>query len=168
MIDQELFELAERVGHALKTNALVLTTAESCTGGWIGEAITMISGSSTWYDRGFITYTNRAKQQMLGVGAATLRDHGAVSEATVLEMAAGALAASSAQIAVAVSGVAGPTGGTPDKPVGTVCIGWARKGDEVRAETCRFDGDREAVRRQSVIRALKGVLEMTAAGNGGG
>jgi nicotinamide-nucleotide amidase len=172
MIDQELYELAERVGHALKANALVLTTAESCTGGWIGEAVTMISGSSTWFDRGFITYTNRAKQQMLGVKAATLREHGAVSEETVREMAAGALAASGAQIAVAVSGVAGPTGGTPGKPVGTVCIGWARKGAavavELRAETCHFDGDRAAVRRKSVIRALTGVLEMTGAGNGCG
>ena len=160
MIDQELYKLAECVGRALKAGGLVLTTAESCTGGWIGEAVTMIAGSSTWYDRGFITYTNAAKQQMLGVKAATLRQHGAVSEETVREMAAGALAASAAQIAVSVSGVAGPTGGTPDKPVGTVCIGWARKGGTRRAETCRFDGDREAVRRQSVIRALQGLLEL--------
>jgi nicotinamide-nucleotide amidase len=169
MSDQELFELAERVGMALKAAGLVLTTAESCTGGWIGEAVTMVSGSSAWYDRGFITYTNKAKQQMLGVKAATLVRHGAVSEETVLEMAAGALAASSAQVAVAVSGVAGPTGGTPDKPVGTVCIGWARKGAAaaaIRAETCHFDGDRAAVRRQSVVRALLGVLEMTAARDG--
>ena len=166
-MDSELYALGEAVGASLKNGNLVLTTAESCTGGWIGEVVTMISGSSAWYDRGFITYTNAAKQQMLGVKAVTLREHGAVSDAVVREMAAGALAASSAQIAVSVSGVAGPTGGTPDKPVGTVCIGWARKGGaadtEIRAETCRFDGDREAVRRQSVIRALKGVLEMTGA-----
>jgi len=160
MIDQEIYELAERVGHALKDNALVLTTAESCTGGWIGEAVTMISGSSVWYDRGFITYTNKAKQQMLGVKAATLVRHGAVSEETVLEMVAGALAASSAQIAVAVSGVAGPTGGTPDKPVGTVCIAWARTGGAGRAETQHFAGDRYAVRRASVLRALAGVLDL--------
>jgi nicotinamide-nucleotide amidase len=167
-MDNELHELGAQVGAALKAGNLVLTTAESCTGGWIGEVVTMISGSSAWYDRGFITYTNTAKQQMLGVKAATLREHGAVSEAVVREMASGALAASGAQIAVSVSGVAGPTGGTPDKPVGTVCIGWARKdgapGVEVRAETCRFGGDREAVRRQSVIRALKGVLALAAAG----
>jgi len=166
-MDNELYELGEQIGAALKARELVLTTAESCTGGWIGEVVTMISGSSAWYDRGFITYTNAAKQQMLGVKAVTLREHGAVSEPVVREMAAGALAASSAQIAVSVSGVAGPTGGTPDKPVGTVCIGWARKGGavgtEIRAETCRFDGDREAVRRQSVIRALKGVLALAAA-----
>jgi nicotinamide-nucleotide amidase len=163
-MDNELYELGEQVGGALKAGNLVLTTAESCTGGWIGEVVTMISGSSAWYDRGFITYTNAAKQQMLGVKAVTLREHGAVSEPVVREMAAGALAASGAQIAVSVSGVAGPTGGTPDKPVGTVCIGWARKGGAVRAETCRFDGDREAVRRQSVVRALKGVLALAAAG----
>ncbi len=162
-MDNELYELGEQIGAALKARELVLTTAESCTGGWIGEVVTMISGSSAWYDRGFITYTNAAKQQMLGVKAVTLREHGAVSEPVVREMAAGALAASSAQIAVSVSGVAGPTGGTPDKPVGTVCIGWARKGGAVHAETCRFDGDREAVRRQSVIRALKGVLALAAA-----
>jgi nicotinamide-nucleotide amidase len=167
-MDNELYELGEQIGAALKARELVLTTAESCTGGWIGEVVTMISGSSAWYDRGFITYTNAAKQQMLGVKAVTLREHGAVSEPVVREMAAGALAASGAQIAVSVSGVAGPTGGTPDKPVGTVCIGWARKGGavgtEIRAETCRFDGDREAVRRQSVIRALQGVLALAAAG----
>lgn len=163
-MDRELFELSARVGRALQENSLLLTTAESCTGGWIGEVVTMISGSSTWYDRGFITYTNAAKQQMLGVKAATLREHGAVSEATVCEMAAGALAASSAQIAVSVSGVAGPGGGTREKPVGTVCIGWARKGAEPYAETLLFAGDREAVRRQSVIRALAGVLELTAGG----
>ena len=169
-MDSELYALGEQVGAALKNTKLVLTTAESCTGGWIGEVVTMIAGSSAWYDRGFITYTNAAKQQMLGVKAITLREHGAVSEPVVCEMATGALAASSAQIAVSVSGVAGPTGGTPDKPVGTVCIGWARKGGgagpEIRAETCRFDGDREAVRRQSVIRALKGVLDMIAAHQG--
>jgi nicotinamide-nucleotide amidase len=164
-MDRELYDLAAAVGAALKAQGLVLATAESCTGGWIGEAVTMIPGSSAWYDRGFITYTNNAKQQMLGVRAETLARHGAVSEATVREMAAGALAASDAQIAVSVSGVAGPTGGTPDKPVGMVCIGWARAGGaavETRAETCRFNGDREAVRRQSVIRALKGVLDITA------
>lgn len=167
-MDNELYELGEEVGAALKGANLLLATAESCTGGWIGAVVTMVSGSSAWYDRGFITYTNAAKQQMLGVKAATLREHGAVSEPVVREMAAGALAASSAHIAVSVSGVAGPTGGTPDKPVGTVCIGWARRGGaagaEVRAETCRFDGDREAVRRQSVVRALRGVLVLAAAG----
>ena len=162
MIDRELYALAERIGRALAERSLLLVTAESCTGGWIGETVTMVPGSSAWYDRGFITYTNAAKQQMLGVQAATLERHGAVSEATVREMAAGALAASGAQIAVAVSGVAGPTGGTPDKPVGTVCLGWAAAGGIVRAETCRFAGDRAAVRRAAVMRALEGVLALAA------
>jgi len=163
-LDLELYALAAETGAVLHSKGMVLTSAESCTGGWIGEVVTMISGSSAWYDRGFITYTNTAKQQMLRVQAETLQNYGAVSEQTVREMATGALAASSAQIAVSVSGVAGPTGGTPDKPVGTVCIGWAQNGGTagsmVRAKTFRFDGDRESVRRQSVIRALKGVIEM--------
>jgi nicotinamide-nucleotide amidase len=165
-MNKTLLSLSRQCGELLLQRHAKVTTAESCTGGWIGEVVTMVSGSSAWYDRGFITYTNAAKQQMLGVKAETLREHGAVSEPVVREMVAGALAASRAHIAVSVSGVAGPTGGTADKPVGTVCIGWARKGvavaTELRAETCHFDGDREAVRRQSVIRALQGVLEMTA------
>lgn len=163
MIDRELYALAERVGDALHARGLVLVTAESCTGGWIGETVTMVPGSSAWFDRGFITYTNAAKQQMLGVRAATLERCGAVSEATVREMAAGALAASGAQIAVSVSGVAGPGGGTPDKPVGTVCLGWAfagAAGPALHAQTCRFAGDRAAVRRQSVVRALEGALAL--------
>ena len=118
-MDKELYDLGEQVGAALKAHDLVLTTAESCTGGWIGEVVTMVSGSSAWYDRGFITYTNAAKQQMLGVKAVTLREHGAVSEPVVREMASGALAASGAQIAVSVSGVAGPTGGTPKPAAST-------------------------------------------------
>ena len=156
----ELDDLAARVGAALKAHGATLATAESCTGGWIGEAVTAIAGSSEWFERGFITYTNVAKCEMLGVKAATLDRHGAVSEQTVIEMVAGALAHSHAQIAVSVSGIAGPTGGTPAKPVGTVCIAWQRKGAAARAETHRFDGDREAVRRQSVARALRGVLEL--------
>jgi nicotinamide-nucleotide amidase len=159
MADKQLVELAAAVGAALKARGQTLATAESCTGGWIGEAVTMIPGSSEWYERGFITYTNTAKREMLGVAAGTLEQFGAVSEQTVLEMAAGALARSHAQIAVAVSGVAGPTGGTPAKPVGTVCIAWASGGTAPVAETQHFGGDREAVRRQSVERALAGVLE---------
>ena len=152
MMDHELYELGKQVGAALKKNECVLTTAESCTGGWIGEVVTMVSGSSAWYDRGFITYTNAAKQQMLGVKAETLREHGAVSEPVVREMATGALAASSAQIAVSVSGVAGPTGGTPDKPVGTVCIAVAGARTEVR--TFRFPGGREMVKAMSANWAI--------------
>ncbi|HET7634122.1 MAG TPA: nicotinamide-nucleotide amidohydrolase family protein [Burkholderiales bacterium] len=164
-MDQQLHELARRVGEALAARGLMLATAESCTGGGVGEAVTAIAGSSGWYERGFVTYTYISKREMLGVRPETLERHGAVSEQTVREMAAGALAASHAQVAVAVSGTAGPAGGTPDKPVGTVCFGWAIKNGELRVETRHFDGDREAVRRQSVACALAGILELLEAGN---
>jgi nicotinamide-nucleotide amidase len=159
-MDKRLYRLAQQVGAALKSRALTLATAESCTGGWIGEAITAVPGSSDWYERGFITYTYVSKREMLGVQAKTLEKFGAVSEQTVKEMVAGALAASDAQVAVAVSGTAGPAGGTPEKPVGTVCLAWALRGGEPVAETRHFAGDREAVRRQTVVRALDGVLEL--------
>lgn len=165
MMDQQLHELARRVGAALTARGLMLATAESCTGGGVGEAVTAIAGSSGWYERGFVTYTYISKREMLGVRPETLERHGAVSEQTVREMAAGALAASHAQVAVAVSGTAGPAGGTPDKPVGTVCFGWAVKDGEPRVETRHFSGDREAVRRQSVARALAGILELLEDGS---
>ena len=155
-----IFELAEQVGQALKARALMLVTAESCTGGGIGEAVTMVPGSSAWFERGFITYTNTAKHEMLGVKTETLESNGAVSEQTVKEMVAGALANSHAQVAVAVSGTAGPAGGTPEKPVGTVCLAWALRNGEPAAETRHFAGDREVVRRQSVERALAGLLAL--------
>lgn len=157
-MDAELYEISGKVGDALRASALVMAAAESCTGGWIGQAVTMVPGSSKWFDRGFVTYTNEAKQEMLGVSADTLKKFGAVSEQTVREMAAGALKASRAQVSVAVSGVAGPAGGTPKKPVGTVCIAWCKAGAEPSARTYRFQGDRDAVRRQSVIAALEGML----------
>ncbi len=160
MPDKELYALAEQVGAALKSRKLMLATAESCTGGWIAEAVTMVPGSSEWFERGFVTYTYISKREMLGVRDTTLERHGAVSEEVVLEMVQGALVHSHAQIAVAVSGVAGPGGGTPDKPVGTVCLAWAASGAAPRAETRLFPGDREAVRRLSVERALKGVLAL--------
>ena len=166
-MDPQLYGLAQAVGIALKQNSLMLVTAESCTGGWVGEAVTMIPGSSEWFERGFITYTNVAKQEMLGVRAATLADHGAVSEQTVREMAEGALARSHAHIAVSVSGVAGPSGGTAAKPVGMVCFGWGWRDAEAVSLTRHFAGDREAVRRQAVIEALEGVLRLlTAAATG--
>lgn len=158
-MDAELYELAGRCGDALKKRGWMLAAAESCTGGWIGQAVTMVPGSSGWFDRGFVTYTNEAKQDMLGVAAETLKKHGAVSEQTVTEMVAGALRASRAQVAVAVSGVAGPGGGTRAKPVGTVCIAWCLAGEAPRARTQRFPGDRDAVRRQTVIAALEGLIE---------
>ncbi|HSD43965.1 MAG TPA: nicotinamide-nucleotide amidase [Burkholderiales bacterium] len=158
----ELEAIAAAVGARLKEKGLVLTTAESCTGGWVAQAITSVSGSSDWFDRGFVTYSNEAKREMLGVRRGTLERHGAVSEETAREMAAGALAASRAQIAVAITGVAGPTGGSPQKPVGMVCFAWAVHGGPADAATFRFDGDRESVRRQSVVVGLQGVLDRTS------
>ena len=155
-----LYRLAERVGRALKSRGLMLVTAESCTGGWVAEAVTMVPGSSGWFERGFVTYTYISKREMLGVRGSTLDRHGAVSETVVREMAQGAIARSHGQVAVAVSGIAGPAGGMPGKPVGTVCFAWSAKNRVVRAETRRFRGGREAVRRRSVEHALAGVLRL--------
>jgi nicotinamide-nucleotide amidase len=152
-------DLASKVAQALKSAGAVLVTAESCTGGWVAQVLTAIPGSSAWFERGFITYSNDAKQELLGVHAETLALHGAVSEATAREMAQGALAHGKGDTALSVTGVAGPSGGTQTKPVGTVCFGWVRSGAAVRTETRHFSGDRESVRRQSVVRALEGVLE---------
>lgn len=159
-MDEALFRLAEETGQALKTRGWVLATAESCTGGWVGEAVTAVAGSSSWYDRGFITYTNASKQEMLGVQATTLENTGAVSEATVREMASGVLLRSQAHISLAISGIAGPTGGSPDKPVGTVCFAWAVKNGPLKSERHVFAGDRHAVRQQAVSHALQGVLAL--------
>lgn len=151
-------ELASKLGARLKAAGAVLVTAESCTGGWAAQVVTSVAGSSAWFDRGFVVYTNAAKQQLLGVRAETLRQHGAVSEETAREMARGALERSQGTVALSITGVAGPGGGTKDKPVGTVCFAWAQ-GKSVHSETRLFSGDRESVRRQSVIRALEGVLK---------
>jgi nicotinamide-nucleotide amidase len=155
--DAGLAALAAAAGEALRARGWMLATAESCTGGWIAQAVTSVSGSSSWFERGFVTYSNAAKQELLGVREATLAAEGAVSEAAAREMAAGALARSRAQVTVAVTGVAGPTGGTAAKPVGMVCFAWQAPGG-AWSETRRFDGDREAVRRQAVAAALEGVL----------
>ncbi|MBI3935857.1 MAG: CinA family protein [Betaproteobacteria bacterium] len=162
MVDPKLYRLAELVGAALKARGLMLATAESCTGGLLAGAVTMVPGSSDWFERGFVTYTHISKREMLGVNGATLGAYGAVSEPTVREMAIGALANSHAQVAVAVSGVAGPSGGTPEKAVGTVCLAWGAKDALPVTETQHFAGDREAVRSQSVERALAGVLELVS------
>lgn len=154
MADSVLYELAQRAGAALVRRGWMMATAESCTGGWIAEAITAVPGSSAWFDRGFVTYTYASKREMLGVRIETLEHHGAVSLPVVQEMVEGALAASDASIAVAVSGTAGPGGGTADKPVGTVCVAWGVRGRAAHSERLHFEGDREAVRRQSVIHAL--------------
>ena len=158
--DAALGELAQRVGEALKAQHLMLVTAESCTGGWIAKTVTDIAGSSDWFDCGLAAYSYEAKQALLGVRPQTLEQFGAVSRDTVLEMVSGAFLHSGASIAVAVTGIAGPGGGTPDKPVGMVWIGWKRRGGYPRAEVFHFDGDREAVRRQTVAAALTGLLEL--------
>ena len=159
-MEENLDPIAQQTADVLKAKGLVLVTAESCTGGWVATAMTDIPGSSEWFERGFVTYSDTAKQEMLGVSLDTLRSHGAVSEATVKEMVAGALERSQAQVALSISGIAGPGGGTPDKPVGTVCFGWAVKDGEVTAELKRFGGDRRAVRAQSVAHALQGVIRV--------
>lgn len=163
MPDKKLYELAEKVGVALKAQGLMLATAESCTGGWVAQAVTAVPGSSQWFERGFVTYTYISKREMLCVSQDTLGTQGAVSEQTVREMVSGALANSHAQIAVAISGTAGPDGGTPQKPVGTVCFAWGVKNGEPKSATRHFPGDREAVRRSAVEYALEGVLGLLPA-----
>ena len=158
MTADALSALSAIAGARLKAAGERLVTAESCTGGWVGQAITAVAGSSDWFDRGFVTYSNAAKEEMLGVRPETLARHGAVSEEVAREMAVGALARSRGTVSVSITGVAGPGGGTAAKPVGLVCFGWAR-GGSVRTETRRFDGDRDGIRRQAVLRALQGVLE---------
>jgi nicotinamide-nucleotide amidase len=163
-MDKELDTLSADVGRWLQAQGWTLATAESCTGGWIAEVVTATAGSSGWFDRGFVTYSNAAKLDMLGVSPATLAAHGAVSEATVQEMVIGALAASRADVALAVSGIAGPTGGSPAKPVGMVCFAWGAVGELPRTATRHFPGDREAVRRQAVVFALRELLHPDAPG----
>lgn len=153
-MDDVLNTLSARVGECLASRGWMLACAESCTGGWIAEVVTATAGSSAWFDRGFITYSNDAKQEMLGVSASTLELSGAVSEATVAAMVAGTLSNSRAQVALAVSGIAGPGGAVADKPVGTVCFAWGRPNTTAVAQTRHFPGDREAVRRAAVIHAL--------------
>jgi nicotinamide-nucleotide amidase len=160
MSPDPLTTLAALVGAALKAQGEMLATAESCTGGGIAEAVTRVAGSSAWFDRGFVTYSNRAKIESLGVDAGMLARNGAVSEETARAMAQGALAKSAATLSLSVTGVAGPAGGTGEKPVGTVCFAWARKNGQLASGRMLFAGDRDAVRRQSVIHALQGVLDM--------
>ncbi len=153
-------EYAQRLGEALLARGWQLATAESCTGGGIAAALTDIAGSSRWFERGFVTYSNQAKQDMLGVPDAVLAVHGAVSEAAVIEMVTGALTHSEAQVAVAVSGIAGPGGGSVEKPVGMVCLAWQMEGNDAVTQTQYFDGDRAAVRALTVECALRGLLDM--------
>ena len=156
--DDGIENLARMLGQSLLQKRAQCATAESCTGGLVAGAITDVAGSSSWFDRGFVTYSNEAKMELLGVPDATLREHGAVSEATARAMADGAVARSLGHLAVGITGVAGSGGGSPAKPVGTVCFGWARHGEAPQTATCHFDGDRSAVRRQAVVFALTELL----------
>lgn len=157
-MDASLYALAEQAGHLLLRHRIQLVTAESCTGGWIAEAITAVPGSSQWFERGFVTYSNDAKQDLLGVTADDLAQHGAVSEQVVKAMAQGAIVRSRSHLSIAVSGIAGPDGGTADKPVGLVWIAWGQKRGYVEAQACQFGGDREAIRRATVEVALQGLV----------
>jgi nicotinamide-nucleotide amidase len=158
-MDAELLKLAEQLAHALKVAGLSLATAESCTGGGLAQVLTAVPGSSLWFERGFVSYSNLAKREMLGVKTGTLARHGAVSEPVARAMAEGALSHSHADLAVAITGIAGPGGGTPDKPVGMVCFAWARRKEDTRSTTLHFPGDRAAVRRQAMAAAIEGLQE---------
>jgi nicotinamide-nucleotide amidase len=151
--------LSAELGTLLSARGWRVTTAESCTGGMVAAAITATSGSSGWFDFGYVSYSNRAKTDLLGVAPETIAQHGAVSEATAVAMAEGAIARSGADLAVAVTGVAGPTGGSASKPVGMVCFAWAATGRATRARTRRFLGDRAEVRLASAVAALEGLIE---------
>ena len=157
-MDSELLSLSEALGQLLSEQGLTLACAESCTGGWVAAVVTATAGSSGWFDRGFVTYSNQAKEEMLGVPAATIACHGAVSEETARAMASGALEHSSAGVALAITGVAGPGGGSPGKPVGTVCFSWCRRGEPASSETRHWPGDREAVRRSALVHSLIGMI----------
>ncbi|HET6430873.1 CinA family protein [Dyella sp.] len=155
--DAQLRQLAEDVAAQMLERKLMLVTAESCTGGFIAKVLTDLPGSSGWFDAGVVTYSYEAKEALLGVNPRTLERTGAVSEETALEMVSGALARFGAGAAVAVTGIAGPSGGTDDKPVGTVWIGWKRRGGYAHARVFHFHGDRDAIRRQTVAAALVGM-----------
>ncbi|HSC69482.1 MAG TPA: nicotinamide-nucleotide amidohydrolase family protein [Cellvibrio sp.] len=157
-MDEHLLQLSQGLGERLLARAWRVATAESCTGGGVAAAITAIPGSSAWFEYGIVSYANAAKEKLLGVSAATLSREGAVSEAVVIEMARGALALSGADVAIAISGVAGPSGGTAEKPVGTVWFGLALVSGETTTALKRFGGDRVEVQRQAVIFALEMLL----------
>lgn len=156
-----ILDLAAQVGQALQARGLLLATAESCTGGGVAQAITEIAGSTAWFDCGFITYSNASKTEMLDVSAALIAQLGSVSEEVAAAMATGALGNSNAHVALSTTGIAGPTGAVPGKPVGTICFGWA-KGDQIHTERLVFTGDRQSVRTQTVIHALQGLLRFIA------
>jgi nicotinamide-nucleotide amidase len=153
--------LVELVAKSLTASTTRLTTAESCTGGGIAQMLTSIPGSSVWFERGFVTYSNDAKMECLGVPRITLDEYGAVSEETAAAMARGALEHSHADVSISVTGIAGPDGGTEDKPVGTVCLGWSKRDGETLTTRVLFEGNRQQVRQQSALMALQGLLDFT-------
>ncbi|CUI09518.1 CinA family protein [Massilia sp. P8910] len=155
----DILDLSARVGRALQAKGLLLVTAESCTGGGVAQAVTEVAGSTGWFDCGFVTYSNASKTELLDVSAALMAQLGSVSEEVAAAMASGALANSNAHVALSTTGIAGPSGAVPGKPVGTVCFGWAR-GDTVQTERLVFAGDRHAVREQTVAHALQGLLRI--------
>ena len=159
-IEQALLDAVNAIGTKLKAKKEMLATAESCTGGWVGQVITSVPGTSHWFDRGFITYSNAAKREMLGVPTETLTRFGAVSEQTARAMAEGVLPNSQARYALSITGIAGPEGGTPEKPVGHVCFAWAGHNLETVSECVRFDGDRQQVRIQAVLHSLERMAEV--------
>jgi len=158
--DRQLHDLADSIATIFTQRGATLVTAESCTGGWIAKTLTDVAGSSGWFECGVVAYSYEAKEALLGVRPEALEQYGAVSRETVIEMVSGALARFGATVAVAVTGIAGPGGGTADKPVGTVWIGWKRRGGYAHAELFHFEGDRESVRRQTVAAALRGVQKI--------
>ena len=158
-MNDDLQQLTKQVAQLLLDRGCLLSTAESCTGGWVAKCCTDIAGSSAWFDCGFVTYSNQSKQHMLSVDITTLETFGAVSEQTVIEMANGAINNSCAHISVAISGIAGPDGGSKDKPVGTVCFAWSIKNNSTITEQHHLKGDRNTVRRQAVMIALQGIIK---------
>jgi nicotinamide-nucleotide amidase len=158
-LQRDIDRIARDLGALLKRTSVRLVTAESCTGGWAAQAVTAVAGSSAWFDRGFVTYSNEAKIEMLGVATATLAHHGAVSEAVAREMAQGAIRASRAHVSIAITGIAGPDGGSEEKPVGTVWIAWGQKRGYAEALQHRLTGDRTSIRAQSVLIALDGLRQ---------
>lgn len=155
--------IVNRIGERLIEKKELLVTAESCTGGWVGQIITSSPGTSRWYDRGFITYSNTSKREVLNVSTNVITRFGAVSEQTARAMAEGALKSSCAQYSLSITGIAGPAGGTDEKPVGTVCFAWASKKKNTESQSCRFDGDRQKIRMQAVQYVLEGLAEYISA-----
>lgn len=157
-VTADIDHLVSFAANILRDKKWMLATVESCTGGWIAQTVTDIAGSSAWFERGFVTYSNEAKQELVGVNADSIAQHGAVSREVAVEMAMGGVQCSQADVAVAVTGIAGPDGGTPEKPVGTVWIAWANRNGVAEAMQCNFEGDRRAVREASVEQALGGLV----------